>query len=253
MKEYAARQITDAVSRLYQRACLQLPDWVEHRLRAFGNPYIIQNFEQNGPLPLCQDTGLAAVYLELGQDAHIAGPLQAAVDEGVRQAVLAGFLRPSSVSDPLRRENTGDNTPALLYTELVPGDRIGITVVPRGFGCENKARIAMLSPADGAEGVKRFVLETARLAVPDACPPITVGVGLGGSFDKAALLSKKAVLRDGPNPDPLYAALEQELYDQLKSFALGVNILHAPTHIAGLPCAVSVSCHSLRYAREVLA
>lgn len=252
MKEYAAVALSDAVARLYQKACLTLPDWVEARLRAFGNPYIIENFETNGIIPLCQDTGLAAVYLEIGQDAHITGSIQDAVDEGIRRAVKEGYLRASIVSDPLRRENTGDNTPAFVYTDLVSGDRIKITVAPRGFGCENKARIAMLAPADGLEGVKRFVLETARLAVPDACPPVTIGVGLGGSFDRAAYLSKKAVLRNGPNPDPFYEALERELYDQVRSFALGVNILQAPTHIAGLPCAVSIGCHSLRYAWEVL-
>lgn len=252
MKEYAASALRDAVSRLYQKACTKLPDWVEDRLRAFGNPYIIENFETNGSLPLCQDTGLAAVYLEIGQDAHITGSIQDAVDEGIRLAVRESYLRASIVSDPLRRENTGDNTPAFVYTDLVPGDGVTITVVPRGFGCENKARIAMLAPADGLEGVKRFVLETARLAVPDACPPVMIGVGLGGNFDRAAYLSKKAVLRSSPNPDPFYAALERELHEQVKSFALGVNILPAPTHIAGLPCAVSIGCHSLRYAWEVL-
>lgn len=253
MREYSAAAIGDAVRRLYLDACLRLPKHVEDRLRAFGNPYIIENFERNGTIPLCQDTGLAAVYLEVGQDAHITGNISAAVDEGVRMAVKEGYLRASVVADPLRRMNTGDNTPAFLYTDLVPGDRIKVTVAPRGFGCENKARIAMLAPADGIEGVKRFVLETAHLAVPDACPPIMIGVGLGGTFDRAAYLSKKAVLRPDANPDPFYARLEQELYDEVKRFAIGVHIIQAPTHIAGLPCAVSIGCHSLRYASEVLA
>ncbi len=253
MREYTASVIGDAVKRLYLEACLRLPKHVEDKLRAFGNPYIIENFEKNGTIPLCQDTGLAAVYLEVGQDAHITGNISAAVDEGVRQAVKEGYLRSSVVADPLRRTNTGDNTPALLYIDIVPGDRVKITVAPRGFGCENKARIAMLAPADGIEGVKRFVLETARLAVPDACPPIMIGVGIGGTFDRAAYLSKKAVLRPEPNPDPFYAELERELYGEVQKFAIGVNILQAPTHIAGLPCAVSIGCHSLRYAEEVLA
>ena len=252
MKEYTAAALGDAVARLYQKACLRLPEWVEARLRDFGNPYIIENFETNGSIPLCQDTGLAAVYLEIGQDAHITGSIQEAVDDGVRRAVKEGYLRTSIVADPLRRTNTGDNTPAFLYTDIVPGDEIKITVAPRGFGCENKARIAMLAPADGVEGVKRFVLETARLAVPDACPPVMIGVGLGGNFDRAAYLSKKAVLRSSPNPDPFYRDLEEELFSQVRSFALGVNIRPAPTHIAGLPCAVSIGCHSLRYAWEVL-
>lgn len=252
MREYAAAALGDAVARLYQKACIKLPDWVEERLRAFGNPYIIENFEKNGTIPLCQDTGMAVVYLQIGQDAHISGDIQAAVDEGVRRAVKDGYLRSSIVSDPLRRVNTGDNTPAFLYTNIVPGEEIKITVAPRGFGCENKARIAMLAPADGIEGVKNFVLETARLAVPDACPPVMIGVGLGGNFDRVAYLSKKAVLRECANPDPFYADLEHELFAQVQKFAIGVNILTAPTHIAGLPCAVSIGCHSLRCASEVL-
>ncbi len=252
VRELDAARLTDAVARLYVRACLRLPPYVEDRLRAFGNPYIVENFEKNGDIPLCQDTGMAAVYLEVGQDVHIAGSIPDAVDAGVRRAVREGYLRASIVADPLRRTNTGDNTPACLYTDIVPGGQVKVTVAPRGFGCENKARIAMLTPADGLEGVKAFVLETARLAVPDACPPVTVGVGLGGNFDRAAYLSKKAVLRQGPNPDPFYAALEAELYGQMEKFALGVNILAAPTHIAGLPCAVSIGCHSLRWASEVL-
>lgn len=252
MREYTAAALGNAVARLYQKACIKLPDWVENRLRAFGNPYIIENFERNGTIPLCQDTGMAVVYLQIGQDAHITGDIQAAVDEGVRRAVKEGYLRSSIVSDPLRRVNTGDNTPAFLYTDIVTGEEIKITVAPRGFGCENKARVAMLTPADGIEGVKKFVLETARLAVPDACPPVMIGVGIGGNFDRVAYLSKKAVLREGSNPDPFYAELEQELFAQVRKFAIGVNILTSPTHIAGLPCAVSIGCHSLRYASEVL-
>ena len=252
MKEYTASQLTEAVARLYVEACLHLPKYVEEKLRAFGNPYIIENFERNGNIPLCQDTGLAAVYLEIGQDAHITGSIPDAVNEGVRRAVKDGYLRASIVSDPLRRENTGDNTPAFVYTDIVPGDKIKVTVAPRGFGCENKARVSMLAPADGLDGVKAFVLETARLAVPDTCPPVMIGVGLGGNFDRVAYMSKKAVLREGVNPDSFYAALEAELYEQVKKFSIGVNIIAAPTHIAGLPCAVSIGCHSLRVASEVL-
>ena len=252
MKEYTASQLADAVARLYVEACLHLPKYVEEKLRAFGNPYIIENFERNGNIPLCQDTGLAAVYLEIGQDAHITGSIPDAINEGVRRAVKDGYLRSSIVSDPLRRENTGDNTPAFVYTDVTYGDAVKVTVAPRGFGCENKARISMLAPADGLDGVKAFVLETARLAVPDACPPVMIGVGLGGNFDRVAYMSKKAVLREGANPDSFYAALEAELYEQVKKFSIGVNIIAAPTHIAGLPCAVSIGCHSLRVASEVL-
>lgn len=252
MREYDAKKLGDAVSRLFVDACLHLPAPVKEKLYAFGNPYIIENFETNGIIPLCQDTGMAAVYLEIGQDAHITGSIPDAINNGVRRAVKNGYLRSSIVSDPLQRVNTGDNTPACIYTELVPGDTVKVTVAPRGFGCENKARIAMLAPADGLDGVRQFVLETARLAVPDACPPITVGVGIGGNFDRVAYLSKKAVLRTEPNPDPFYAALEEELYEEVRRFAIGVHIIQAPTHIAGLPCAVSIGCHSLRMASEVL-
>ena len=252
MREYTARQLGDAVARLYVDACLHLPEHVKQKLYAFGNPYIIENFEKNGIIPLCQDTGMAVVYLKLGQDAHITGDIPAAIDDGVRRAVRDGYLRSSIVSDPIRRVNTGDNTPACVYYDLVPGDTVEVTVAPRGFGCENKARVAMLAPADGLEGVRAFVLETARMAVPDACPPVMIGVGVGGNFDRAALLSKKAVLRPTPNDDPFYAALEQELYEATKKFSIGVNIIAAPTHIAGLPCAVSIGCHSLRVASEVL-
>lgn len=252
MREYAASRLEDAVARLYVDACLHLPAWVQERLYAFGNPYIIENFEKNGIIPLCQDTGMAVVYLEIGQDAHITGSIPDAVNTGVRRAVKDGYLRSSIVADPLRRTNTGDNTPAFLYYDVVPGDAVKVTVAPRGFGCENKARVAMLAPADGLEGVKAFVLETARLAVPDACPPVMVGVGLGGNFDLVAYLSKKAALRAEPNPDPFYAAFEDELFEQVKKFSIGVRIHAAPTHIAGLPCAVSIGCHSLRSATEVL-
>ncbi len=252
MREYTSAQLEDAVARLYVDACLHLPEWVKERLYAFGNPYIIENFEKNGIIPLCQDTGMAVVYLEVGQDAHIEGSIPDAVNMGVRRAVKDGYLRSSIVADPIRRTNTGDNTPAFIYNELVPGDTVKVTVAPRGFGCENKARVSMLAPADGLEGVKAFVLETARLAVPDACPPVMIGVGIGGNFDRVAYMSKKAVLRPEPNPDPFYAALEEELFAQMTKFAIGVRINTAPTHIAGLPCAVSVGCHSLRTASEVL-
>ena len=252
MREIEAAKIVAAVAGLYAQACLRLPEPVKQKLYAFGNEAIIKNFETNGELPLCQDTGLAAVYLEIGQDVHIVGDIAEAVNEGVRRAVKGSYLRASVVSDPLRRVNTGDNTPAVLYMEFVPGDTLKVTVTPRGFGCENKARLAMLTPGDGIEGVKAFILETVNLAVPDACPPIVVGAAIGGTFDRAACLSKKAVLRTGPNPDPFYAEMERELFEKVKNVALAVNIVAAPTHIAGLPCAVSIGCHSLRWASEVI-
>ena len=227
---------------------------------------ILENAREADPLPICQDTGMACVFLEIGQDVHISGDLTAAVNEGVARGYTEGYLRKSVVRDPLRRVNTGDNTPALLYTELVPGDRIRITVAPKGFGSENMSRIAMLKPSDGAEGVMRFVLDTVRAAGPNPCPPIVVGVGIGGSFDKAALLAKKALLRPlgTRNPDGFYADMERALLKDINALGIGpqglggrttaldVLIEAMPTHIAGLPCAVNINCHVARHVTEVL-
>lgn len=219
-----------------------------------------------GRVPICQDTGMALVFIEIGQDAHIAGNLEDAVNEGVRVGYREGYLRKSVVTDPLRRVNTGDNAPAMLYVELVPGDKVTVTVAPKGFGSENMSRIAMLMPSDGVEGVKDFVVQTVEMAGPNPCPPIVVGVGLGGTFDKAALLAKKALLRPlgQYSADPFYASLEEELLGRInalgigpqgfggKTTALGVNIECLPTHIAGLPCAVNINCHVSRHCTEVL-
>ncbi len=212
-------------------------------------------------LPVCQDTGLACVFIELGQDVHIPGSLREAVDEGVAIGYTEGYLR-KSVVEPLRRVNSGDNTPAILSVELVEGDICRITVLPKGFGSENMSRIAMLKPAEGVEGVKRFILDTVASAGGNPCPPIVVGVGIGGSFDKCAALAKKALLRPlgEANPDPLYAELESELLESINSLgigpqgfggkttALGLAIEQYPTHVAGLPVAVNISCHATRRA-----
>ena len=209
---------------------------------------------------------MACVFLEIGQDVHISGDLTSAVNRGVAQGYTEGYLRKSVVRDPLRRENTGDNTPALLYTELVPGESIRITVAPKGFGSENMSRIAMLKPSDGAQGVMRFVMDTVREAGPNPCPPIVVGVGIGGSFDKAAFLAKKALLRPlgDRNPDTFYADMERTLLHEINSLGIGpqglggrttaldVLIESMPTHIAGLPCAVNINCHVARHVTEVL-
>lgn len=217
-------------------------------------------------LPICQDTGLACVFLELGQEVYIDGPLEAAVQAGVRKGYCDGYLRKSAVGDPLRRVNTGDNTPGFLTVRLVPGDVCRITVMPKGFGSENMSRIAMLKPADGVEGVKNFVWETVRIAGPNPCPPIVVGVGIGGTFDKCAQLAKQALLRplDQPNPDPYYAALERELLEGInamgigpqgfggKTTALGLSVETAATHVAGLPVAVNINCHVTRRAAAEL-
>ncbi len=218
-------------------------------------------------IPICQDTGMAVVFLEIGQDLHIEGMnLEDAVNEGIRQGYVEGYLRKSVVKDPLIRENTKDNTPGIIHYSIVPGDKLGITVAPKGFGSENMSRVCMLKPADGIEGVKEAVLETVRLAGPNACPPVVVGVGVGGTFEKCAYLAKKALTRDlnTHNAIPYVKDLEIELLDKINELgigpaglggtttALGVNIETYPTHIAGLPVAVNMCCHVNRHAhREI--
>ena len=218
-------------------------------------------------MPICQDTGMACVFIDIGQDVHITGgSLEEAINEGVRQGYAEGFLRKSVVKDPLHRVNTNDNTPALIYYNMVPGDRVKITVAPKGFGSENMSRIAMLKPSDGLEGVKNFVLETVRMAGPNPCPPIVIGIGIGGSFDKAAYLAKKALIRpvNENNTDEFYGNLEKELLEEVnkigigpqgfggKTTALALNIETYPTHIAGLPVAVNINCHATRHKERVL-
>ena len=218
-------------------------------------------------IPICQDTGMAVVFLEIGQDLHIEGMnLEDAVNEGIRQGYVEGYLRKSVVKDPLIRENTKDNTPGIIHYSIVPGDKLGITVAPKGFGSENMSRVCMLKPADGIEGVKEAVLETVRLAGPNACPPVVVGVGVGGTFEKCAYLAKKALTRDLNihNAIPYVKDLEIELLEKINELgigpaglggtttALGVNIETYPTHIAGLPVAVNMCCHVNRHAhREI--
>ena len=218
-------------------------------------------------IPICQDTGMACVFIDIGQDVHITGgSLEEAINEGVRQGYAEGFLRKSVVKDPLHRVNTNDNTPALIYYNMVPGDKVKITVAPKGFGSENMSRIAMLKPSDGLEGVKNFVLETVRMAGPNPCPPIVIGIGIGGSFDKAAYLAKKALIRpvNENNTDEFYGNLEKELLEEVnkigigpqgfggKTTALALNIETYPTHIAGLPVAVNINCHATRHKERVL-
>ena len=218
-------------------------------------------------MPICQDTGMACVFIDIGQDVHITGgSLEEAINEGVRQGYAEGFLRKSVVKDPLHRVNTNDNTPALIYYNMVPGDKVKITVAPKGFGSENMSRIAMLKPSDGLEGVKNFVLETVRMAGPNPCPPIVIGIGIGGSFDKVAYLAKKALLRyvNEKNVDEFYGNLEKELLEEVnkigigpqgfggKTTALALNIETYPTHIAGLPVAVNINCHATRHKERVL-
>ena len=277
MREISAEQIQQTVAKLCIQACTQLPCDVKQRIYDCrkAEPWdtakdvldvIIENFETNSSIPLCQDTGAACVFINVGQDVHINGNLYDAIHAGVAEGYTKGALRKSIVKDPLNRINTNDNTPAMIYTEIVPGDQVEITVAPKGFGSENMSRIAMLKPADGIEGVKRFVLESVELAGPNACPPLSVGIGIGGTFDKAAFLAKKALLRDmdKANPNPFYAELENELLNRINELGIGpqglgglttalsVAIEYMPTHIAGLPCAVNLNCHSARHVTEVL-
>lgn len=275
-----ASQIADAVRALCIEACTRLPQSVRGLLKdACGQePFppaketlglICQNADiaAEGGVPICQDTGMAVVYADVGQDVHIVGGLLSdAVNEGVARGYTDGYLRKSIVRDPIRRGNTGDNTPAVLHVRLVEGDRIRLVVSPKGFGSENMSRICMLTPAEGLEGVKRFVRETAQIAGANPCPPMMLGVGIGGTFEKVAQLAKEALveLREGPHPDPYYDALEKELLEMVnglgigpqgfggRTTALSVRIKAYPTHIAGLPVAVNVGCHVTRHAEAVL-
>lgn len=279
MKNIDAKVIEDTVARLCIEANLRLPpdvinaieraekaepwDGAKRILSLLGDNVRIASEKT---LPVCQDTGMACVFVELGQDVHIEGDFEQAVNNGVRRGYGEGYLRKSVVCDPLRRVNTGDNTPALVTVKLTRGDKMRITVMPKGFGSENMSALKMLKPADGVEGVRNFVLDTVEKAGANPCPPIIVGVGIGGSFDKAACLAKHALLRpvNEPNPDEYYAALERELLDKInalgigpqgfggKTTALAVLIEAMPTHVAGLPVAVNISCHATRRASASL-
>lgn len=218
---------------------------------------------KNENMPMCQDTGMTCVFIEIGQDVHIVGGnIEEAINEGVRQGYAEGFLRKSVVKDPLNRVNTEDNTPAIINYEIVPGDKLKITISPKGFGSENMSKLKMLKPSDGVEGVKDFIIQTVKEAGPNPCPPIIVGVGIGGNFEKATSIAKKSLLRPitQRNSNPFYAALEEELLEKINSLGIGpqgfggrttalaVNIETYPTHIAGLPVAVNISCHATRHA-----
>ena len=279
MREISAQQITEAVKRLCIDANCHLSGDIKSRIAQCRDQEtwpqareILERIMENYQIadqqvqPVCQDTGAACVFLKVGQEVHVTGSITEAVNEGVRQGYSEGYLRKSIVRDPLNRVNTGDNTPAFLYYDLVPGDRIEITVAPKGFGSENMSQIKMLRPSDGLQGVKDFVLKAVEEAGPNPCPPIVVGVGIGGTFDKAALLAKRALLRsvEERNADPFYARLEEELLSAINALGIGpqgfggrttalaVNIETLPTHIAGLPAAVNINCHVTRHRTEVL-
>jgi len=280
MRELPVVRITEVVERLCVDACYHLPTDVKdavERCRACEDgsiattvlDQIIENYRiaDRENVPICQDTGMACVFLEIGQDVHLTGgDLSEAVNEGVRRGYANGYLRKSVVADPVRRGNTGDNTPAMLYTEIVPGDRVKITVGPKGFGSENMSAIRMFKPSAGLQGIRDFILETVENAGANPCPPIVVGVGIGGTFDKAALLAKKALMRplDIRNADAYYADLEAEMLEKINALGIGpqgfggrttaiaVNIETLPTHIAGMPCAININCHATRHQTEVL-
>ena len=280
MREIDAKQITETVAQMCKEAAYYLPKDVYEGLKRGRETekspvgqnvldQIIKNAEiaRAEDRPYCQDTGMTIVFLEVGQDLHITGgSLEDAVNEGISKGYTEGYLRKSVVAEPLfNRVNTKDNTPGVIYTKIVPGDKLKITVAPKGFGSENKSGVKMLVPADGVEGVKKAVMDIILHASMNPCPPMVVGVGIGGTMDRAALLSKKALTRsiDERNPMPEYAKLEGELLDLINqtgigpqlggsTSALAVNIEWGPTHIAGLPVAVTICCHAMRHASRTL-
>lgn len=280
MRTIAIDQIRDAICRMVQRINIEYPDDIrrcmETALQKEQHPtarstlqFLIRNaaIAREERLPICQDTGMAVFFLHVGQDVHFTGgSLRDAIDQGVAMGYEQGYLRKSVVDDPLfERINTRTNTPAIVYTEICEGDQVEILVGAKGFGSENMSTITMLKPAQGIQGVKDAVLSAIRQAGPNACPPMVVGVGIGGTFDYAAMLAKKATLREAlHSKDPRYAALEEELLQEANALGIGpqglggdtsvfrINIEHYPTHIAGLPCAVNISCHVTRHAKEVL-
>ena len=280
MKTIHSEQIADCIAGLCIQACTVLPPQVRTLLENAKQrePFIpakeslaliCENcrIAEQSQIPICQDTGMTVVLAEVGQDVHIQGDtLEDAVNRGVRKGYTEGYLRKSVVRDPLSRVNTGDNTPAVLHVRLVKGDRIKLTVSPKGFGSENMSRLAMLTPAQGLRGVKDFVAETMRLAGANPCPPVMLGVGIGGTFEQVALLAKEALIemREGDHPDPVMDSLEKELLQTINqtgigpqgygglTTALSVRIKTAPTHIAGLPVAVNVGCHATRRAEAYL-
>ena len=281
MREIDVKQIEDKVFEECGRIAVQYDPGI---LQGFRKAYeaetdersraavkmLLENAEiaEKEQIPICQDTGLVIVWLKVGQEVHfVNGSLYEAVNNGVRRSYTENCLRASAVDDPLfERKNTKDNTPAVIYTEITEGDQVVIELMAKGFGSENKSAVKMLTPAEGEEGVRAFVLDTIRSAGPNACPPFIVGVGIGGTFDSCAMLSKRALLRslDEGNSDPRYRKLEDDLLEEAnklkvgpmglhgKTTALKVQIEYAPTHIAGLPCAVNICCHVCRHAKAVI-
>jgi len=280
MREIQASLITETIAKLCVEANLYLPAALRRRLESAKEKEelplareimadLLRNLDAavGMRLPICQDTGMAVVFADIGQGAHIVGgDFEAAIHRGVAKGYAEGYLRASVVSDPLRRVNTGDNTPAVIHTRVVPGEELKLVVCPKGFGSENMSRLGMLTPAAGEDGVAAFVLQAVREAGSNACPPMVIGVGVGGNFESCALLAKRALCREAGahNPDPYYAALERRMLDEANALGIGpqgfggrttalwLAIEAAPTHIAGLPVAVNVGCHANRHAEVVL-
>lgn len=280
MREIHVSAVTDAVKKLCMEANWNVePDMLRAIDRALGverspaGRQVLQILQDNARLaatkriPYCQDTGFVVCFVELGQDVHVTGGgLQDAIHEGVRQGYTEGYLRASIVRSPFDRINTGDNTPAVVHVEVVPGATLRLLLMAKGGGCENRSKYRMLTPAEGLPGVKDFIIECVRTAGPDACPPLVLGVGVGGTFEKAALLSKRALFRElgSPNPDPALGALEQELLDRANRLgigpqgyggdttAFGIHILTYPCHITSLPVAVTIECHAHRHKEVTL-
>ena len=279
MREVAAAKITEVVKKLCIEANCHLPQDMKDRIQESYKleswpqakeilERIIENYQiaDEKAQPICQDTGMACVFVKLGQEVHVNGDLNEAIHEGVRQGYTEGYLRKSVVRDPLDRVNTGDNTPAMIYYDIVPGDKVEITVAPKGFGSENMSQVKMLKPSDGLQGVKDFILKVVEDAGPNPCPPIVIGVGVGGTFDKAAYMAKKALMRsaDQRHPEPFWAELEKEMLEKVnalgigpqgfggKTTAIALNIETMATHIAGMPCAININCHVTRHKTEVL-
>ena len=280
MREVSTEEITKNIKEMCIEANYTLSDDVKNKIinsaaveeSEIGKKILNQleenmNIADSDNIPICQDTGMAVIFIKIGQDVHITGGnLEDAINQGVREGYIEGYLRKSVVKDPIIRKNTKVNTPAVIHYEIIPGDKIEITVAPKGFGSENMSRVCMLKPADGIEGVKNAVIETVKLAGPNACPPVVVGVGVGGTFEKCALLAKKALTRDidSENSIEYVAELEKELLNEINKLnigpgglggnvtALGVNIETYPTHIAGLPVAVNMCCHVNRHKKRVI-
>lgn len=279
IREFSTDLLRDAICRMCDTAAFDMPKDVTHSIEEalaaedFPNARsVLQELLENyhvastERIPICQDTGMVVVFLDVGRDVHFIGDPYEAINEGVREGYKKYSLRMSVVCDPLRRQNTGDNTPALVTTRLVTGDKVTVTFLTKGFGSENMSRLAMLRPADGITGVRKFVIETAQKAGPNACPPLVIGVGIGGTFDQVALAAKRALTRDVgvPHADPFYAKLEEEWLLEInrlgvgpqgmggRTTALSLAIEALPTHIAGMPVACNINCHVARHMREVL-